>query len=223
MITNNLKKSYNGVGKTSDATKCPLAVSGIVEETLQSPNNAKNIWRVSGATQYWQHGCLDHSVAYPSGSSYNGRGIDYAYKRLGLSSNGSWFVDVGFGNSAESASDYKLADSNAEMGTAKLMHKYGTNYSGRDYNTGMTEAQRIFPDDDPDAIVRVESVYENQTNEDVIVKEMGLMWRPGPSGNYNSNAGSWTYNHFLIARKVLATPVTIHPGETYKFVYRLKA
>ena len=219
MITNNLKKSYNGVNKTSDATKCPLAVSGITEDTLPAPNNAKNIWRTNSTV--WQHCCLDNStVSIPS---YSGLSVGYGYRPTTLSGDGSWFVDIGFGNTAEAATDYKLANSNAEMGTPSLAHKYGTNYSGRNYNTDSTAAQRIFPDDDPDTIVRVESVYENQTNEDIVVKEMGLMWRPGPRSNYNASVGSWTYNHFLIARKVLATPVTIHPGETYKFIYRLKA
>ena len=64
----------------------------------------------------------------------------------------------------------------------------------------------------------VESVYENATDNDIVIKEVALM----AFVYYNSyNTTTWDNRAYMVARKVLASPLTIHSGEIYKFVYKI--
>ena len=113
------------------------------------------------------------------------------------------YVAVGYGNTAENIDDYKLADMQG-IDSNLLTHKYG-------YNKNF-QGDSEYP-------IWVESVYENTGDTNVIVKEIGLVFRPT---FYTFSGASWTNMNYLLARKVLANPVTIHPNEIYKFIYRLK-
>lgn len=56
--------------------------------------------------------------------------------------------------------------------------------------------------------------FTNTTDSDIVIKEVGL----GFGGKVNA---SWPNNYFMCARKVLDTPVTMHPRETYQFSYAI--
>ena len=106
-------------------------------------------------------------------------------------------VDIGFGNTPESASDYKLADGNTSNQLLTIVN-YGKNSAG---------------------IGDIINAYLNVRNNDganVTVKEIGFYTNPTNSGSTGGN------NTVLLLRKVLDTPVTIAPGETYSFTYVLR-
>jgi len=128
----------------------------------------------------------------------------YYFQSSGGNNNGGFYVAVGYGNASENADDYKLSNMQG-VDNDLLTHKYGYNkcFSG-----------------DSDYPVWVESVYENTGDTNVTVKEIGLVYKPN---TYQwDSSWSWTHCNFLLARKVLANPVTIHPNEVYKFIYKLK-
>lgn len=128
----------------------------------------------------------------------------YYYQHSGGSNQGGFYVAVGYGNASENADDYKLSNMQG-VDNDLLSHKYGYNKCFRG---------------DSDYPIWVESVYENTGDTNVTVKEIGLVFCPT---TYNwSGDWSWTHCNFLIARKVLANPVTIHPNEVYKFIYKMK-
>lgn len=127
----------------------------------------------------------------------------YYFQSTSDSNYGGFYVAVGYGNASESIDDYKLADMQG-VDSNLLSHKYGYNKCFRG---------------DSDYPIWVESVYENTGSVNVTVKEIGLVFKPCW---YTWNNASWLYNNYLLARKVLANPVTIHPNEVYKFIYKLK-
>lgn len=107
-------------------------------------------------------------------------------------------VVVGFGDTAEAPDDYGLADGN--YNNARLaVANYGKN--------------TFVPGD----IISIYAGYTNNTGSNVIVKELGIIGNP--TGNSQASGGN---NVCLLFRKVLETPVTIAPGETYIFSYRVK-
>lgn len=118
--------------------------------------------------------------------------------------NGSWYeaasygryVDVGFGETAVTKDDYKLDDSNV------IDNRYLTWLS-----TVTTNASP--------AISSVVTVYRNDGNSDIQVRELGLIMK-------NMNAASRPANNILLARKVLDTPITVHVGETMAFTYSIE-
>lgn len=55
-------------------------------------------------------------------------------------------------------------------------------------------------------------MYRNDTNEAITIKEVGIVM-------YNYAGGSHRY--YLMARKVLKTPVTIEPGKTARIAYTI--
>lgn len=217
MITKNLGRSYSGVGKY-DYGKIPRPYNGDTGSGKVT-SYAENIWRFGNSNSFFQHGFLN-------GCSYTtspNAGFFYAYTFKPTSNSGSGYyaLDVGFGNTAESADDYKLEESNMHLvqrSTAPLYHVSGKVYSG------LTSAvQNLMPDSDDGCMLRIEALYQNESQtDDVVVKEMGIIAVPGAVGNPTSMAAGEA-GWFLIARKVLASPVTIHPGETYKFTYKIKA
>ncbi len=117
-----------------------------------------------------------------------------AYGSLG---GGISLLNVGFGDTPETAGDYILADGNDANPLLKVV--------ARSKNVA--------------ALGEICNVYVNVRNDgssNVTVKEIGLYGNPTYSG---SSGGS---NTCLLARKVLETPVTIAPGETYSFNYVLR-
>lgn len=55
-------------------------------------------------------------------------------------------------------------------------------------------------------------MYRNDTNEVITIKEVGIVMY-----NYAGNS----HRYFLMARKVLKTPVTIEPGKTARIAYTI--
>ena len=158
-----------------------------------------------GVTNLWLYNGGNHnSITLVSrfGSGEYGS-TQYYYQNNGNNNFGGFYVAVGYGNASESVDDYKLADMQG-VDSNLLTHKYGYNKCFRG---------------DSDYPIWVESVYENTGSTNVTVKEIGLIYKPA---YYAWNSGSWTYINYLLARKVLANPVTIHPNEVYKFIYKLK-
>lgn len=157
-----------------------------------------------GVTNLWLYDSGNHSsmsLASRFGGSYGT--TQYYYQRNDNNDYGGFYVAIGYGNASESVDDYKLADMQG-VDSNLLTHKYGYNKCFRG---------------DSDYPIWVESVYENTGEVNVTVKEIGLVYKP--MFRY-WNGGNWTYTNYLLARKVLANPVTIHPNEVYKFIYKLK-
>lgn len=106
-----------------------------------------------------------------------------------------YYVLVGTDDTAETKQDYKVTESS-------LTHKFGAIYKVPAKNVAL----------------QVESVYENATDNDIVIKEVALM----AFVYYNSyNTTTWDNRAYMVARKVLASPLTIHSGEIYKFVYKI--
>lgn len=59
----------------------------------------------------------------------------------------------------------------------------------------------------------VNANFRNDTSSDIVVKEIGI------GASFSLNGGEWGKS--IIARKVLSTPITIHPGEGYNFSYAI--
>ena len=76
---------------------------------------------------------------------------------------------------------------------------------GASLRTGTTWLVRV-----GNQVKNVCTTYLNSTDADIVVKEVGLS-----IGVYNSSND----REVLYARKVLDTPVTMHPGEQYTFTY----
>lgn len=55
----------------------------------------------------------------------------------------------------------------------------------------------------------------NNSSDPITIKEIGLSFKTG-GGAYNKSG------NILVARKVLTTPLTVQPGETYAFTYNIK-
>lgn len=107
-------------------------------------------------------------------------------------------VVVGFGDTAEAPDDYGLADGNYNNVRLAV-----ANYGKNSYVAG--------------DIISIYAGYTNNTGSNVTVKEVGIIGNP--TGNSQASGGN---NVCLLFRKVLETPVTIAPGETYIFSYRVK-
>ena len=219
MITKNLGRSYSGCGRF-DYGHIPRPYNGDTGSG-KITDQAQNVWRFGNSNPFWQHGFLN-CCAWNTYSQGNGGMEKYAFKATGVAGYGYMMLDVGFGNTAESADDYKLAESNMHLvqrSTAPLYH-----ISGKVYNGNAGNSQNIMPDSDDGCMLRIEALYQNEsTTNDVVVKEMGIIAVPGANGGTTSLTQAGEAGWFLIARKVLASPVTIHPGETYKFTYKIKA
>lgn len=118
----------------------------------------------------------------------------------GLSNAGGW-VDVGYDDGTNyplAADNYKLGDSNS----------YGGTQVG-----ALTWVSTAFVNTNP-YLKCYTTVYRNDGSDDVTVKELGILGKNGTTGNYNST--------FLVARKILATPVVVPAGATVAFTYGIK-
>lgn len=144
------------------------------------------------------------SVGIDSPHVYIMGGRNYEYRRV--TSMDRTFVDVGFGDTPETPDDYVLADGNSvPVKNSGYVDKseYHLTQVGGGYNahTGNREFFSEYTN------------FRNDTNQNIIVKEVGVY---GQFGSTNVNQAG------LIMRKVLDNPITIAPGESYSFTYRLR-
>lgn len=116
--------------------------------------------------------------------------MNYVHYTSTANTNG-WWVDIGFGDTAPTASDYKLADSNA-LDNPTLNFVSGTNYRP----TGK--------------LIALTGTFQNNTTNAVTVKEVGLCSRNGTQAN-----------NVLLVREVLDTPIVMAPGEIRSFTIAL--
>ena len=104
------------------------------------------------------------------------------------------YVDIGFGDTPETSTDYKLADSNAvDSPTLTWV---------------VSSEARVYP-----SLRVVSSTYRNDTGSDVIVKEVGMV-------THGSGVSDNSYNA-LLTRTVLDTPIIVAAGETKTFTISL--
>ena len=96
----------------------------------------------------------------------------------------NFYIIVGSSNIEPSVDDYYLKD-------AKALTKISST--------------RTNPDSNSDFMINVQTVLKNETNETIVVKEVGLI-----GTGYNS----WT---FLLLREVLPEPIIIQPNKKYLF------
>lgn len=108
-----------------------------------------------------------------------------------------YYVDVGFDDTTPTIDDYVLGDSNATAATRLLTYVSSTSAGG------------TYP-----YIRYVTTVYRNDTENDVVVKEVGLVSKYSLANRADRN--------YLLTHTVLDTPITIHAGETYSFVVNLE-
>lgn len=148
---------------------------------------------VKGAT------CLNKdnaAVVFTSTPSSSCIGSDtFSYYKATTGS--SWYLDVGFGNTSEAATDYKLADSNLFDNSGLL-----------DFDSGHMVGELPY-------IKKVVQTMVNNTNDTITVTEVALMVRVGASVANN-------VLHCMVARKVLDTPVSIPAGSYATFSYGIK-
>jgi len=112
---------------------------------------------------------------------------------------GSTWLDVGTGDTAETASDYTMTDMNKDTGALTVL--------------SMQSLSRSVGD-----IINLNLVVKNNGNSNVTIREVGI------AGNPTSSNATWpAVNYtFLLFRKVLDNPVIIAPDETYNFNYRVR-
>lgn len=105
-------------------------------------------------------------------------------------------LDVGFGDTEVSESDYTLADGNyANRKLTSVVQTYSN--SGRQ-------------------LLSMTATFKNDGDSPVTVKELGLY-----IANSGNQQGTPTV-YGLVARSVLETPVTIGVGESYAFTYSVE-
>lgn len=80
--------------------------------------------------------------------------------------------------------------------------------------TTLTEVSRSIVSNSGDIMKSITTVFQNNTNESVTVKEVGI------GINLALSAGVHAMTSIL-ARRVLTTPITINPGEVYSFMYQI--
>lgn len=119
---------------------------------------------------------------------------------------GRVFVDVGFDDTPVTVGDTKLGDGNCKGNTSTPTAAYTIGPltplgSSRNSNTN-----REF--------LNVNQAFRNDTANDITVKEVGVIGSLLNSGDNGTMC--------LLCRKVLSTPIVIHPSESYNFNYRLR-
>lgn len=106
------------------------------------------------------------------------------------------WIDVGFGNSAENSADHCLADANAT-------------------NESLTcVSQSAITKEDTD-VFAAKATFRNDGSLSIIVREIGLF-----VGKASNTMSSYT-DCMLVGRDLLSEPLTIDPGESYEFTYRV--
>jgi len=198
MILSNLRKMF--FARTAIDSTIPIPENGAPASQYDPATyqNNYNGWKYSINNQQG-YGCdfpLNNVGYWYSNYDRTYSYYSYRYKVNGDNGMPGFFVGIGTGSTPETTNDYCLAN----MDSA-LEHRYG--HVKRDPANGV--------------IIQVESVYENLSGSDVTITEMGL-YAGCRINTYNAN---WTCNNFLIARKVLSTPIVIHHNEVYKFIYKI--
>lgn len=98
-------------------------------------------------------------------------------------------ICIGTGNGQPSINDYNLENRIYGITTISSSFSFSNNYT-KDY------------------MFSVQTLFKNNTSEDIVVKELGII----RTGN------SWSYDwEMLISREVLQTPIIIKPNKTYAF------
>lgn len=133
-----------------------------------------------------------YAIPYSVSSMRQGQGYFQVsgFYQLGVT------LDVGFGDTEVSESDYVLADGNYD--NRKLTCVVQT-YS----NIGRQ-------------LLAMTATFKNEGSSPVTVKELGLYIANSGSQQGQSNV------YGLVARSVLETPVTIGVGESYAFTYSVE-
>lgn len=126
-----------------------------------------------------------------SSNAAHSAGINAYY----TNTNSGMYIDVGFGTTAETVDDYKLADSNSLNNNSLLTYL-------------STTVSMLFPD------YSVTSIYRNDTVNPITVTEIGLCTKGNSANNSVINC--------LLTRVVLDTPVVIQPGEIKSFTITLR-
>ena len=108
----------------------------------------------------------------------------------------NYHVIIGGGNTEVTKDDYDMADTSIIASDKMKSVRQQASYSDAGGATATTQ-------------------WSNMSSDPITVKEIGLAMKVG-SGSYSKNA------NILVARKVLSTPVTVQPGETYAFSYNIK-
>lgn len=149
-----------------------------------------------------------------------------AYVHTGSSSgsfNAQVFMDVGFGDTAVTADDEKLADGNMTLEntySGASSWTYKKPLDGKEYLTIVSQANNTKVDGE---IINKTVVYRNDSENTVTIKEVGIYWNIS-SMNYTQSA-SWNNINgcpiMLAFRKVLTTPVVMAPGDVYAVTYRI--
>lgn len=112
------------------------------------------------------------------------------------SSSGTFYVMIGGGDTPPTKDDYDMADTSI-VASDKMRSMYQT--ASYTTNSGAT----------------VTTQWKNFSSSPITIKELGLAYKRS-SATYDKSV------NILWARKVLETPVTVQPGETYAFSYNLK-
>lgn len=102
-----------------------------------------------------------------------------------------WYVMIGTGNTAPTKTDIHL-DNIIDLAPTSTSLVVGTD----------------------NILKKVIHKFTNTTDDALVIKEIGL----GYGGKVHA---SWPNNYFMCARKLLDTPVTMQPGETYQFSYTI--
>lgn len=129
------------------------------------------------------------------GSNYIGRDNPGCHF-CGTSDNGACHVMVGAGDTPLSADAYDMVDTSIIASDKLRSLRQGATYTMVSGTTITTQ-------------------WRNESASPITVKEVGLAYKYA-GGSYDKTI------NILLSHKVLDTPVTIQPGETYTFAYNIK-
>ena len=132
-------------------------------------------------------------------------------------------IDVGFGDTAVTANDLKLADGNMTFkteNTSSSSWPYKVQLQGEEYLTIVAQANNSKVDGE---ITDKTVVYRNDSESTVTIKEIGMYWIFNDM-SYNTSTWWNTQNGSAMSlafRKVLTTPIVMAPGDVYAVTYRI--
>lgn len=155
--------------------------------------NFQSIFSNSNTTIKYMNGSTFSGVLYSSSIATNSSGCHY-----GGNGYAAYHVIIGAGDTPVTVDDYDLADASI-MASDKMQSQNQSTTSSR--NNGTV----------------VNTQWYNSSAAPITVKEIGLAFKNNTNNPYSKSI------NILAARKVLDTPVTIQPGETYVFTYRVSA
>lgn len=136
-----------------------------------------------------------------------GKGVDYSTNGYEYQKEYKKGIVVGTGNTAVTVNDYYLeAGIQHGAGAGQLLH-----YGGfvQDFTVGSNYAE-----------FKIYKAFENATVNPIVAKEYGLV-----GGSYNSTTGGnylEIVHLYLLARNVLASPISISAGSVLKTIYTLR-